>query len=113
MEAVAVSVVVMSPSSRLSSTPVTVTVCAVFQLLVVNVSDEALRECSVLSAPVMETVTSAVGLSSRTTVNVEVEPASVVRRLPEPSVVPVWAMVMPELSLSDVLSVVVAVSVPA
>ena len=44
---------------------------------------------------------------------VDVEPASVVRRLPEPSVVPVWAMVMPAASLSDVLSVVVAVSVPA
>ena len=47
------------------------------------------------------------------TVKGEVEPASVVRRLPEPSVVPVWAMVMPAVSLSDVLSVVVAVSVPA
>ena len=113
LDAVAVSVVVMSPSSRLSSTPVTVMVCAVFQLLSVNVSAEALRECSVLSAPVMETVTSAVGLLSRTTVNVEVEPASVVSRLPSPSVVPVWAMVMPELSLSDVLRVVVAVSLPA
>ena len=78
-----------------------------------KVSDEELRECSVLSAPVMETVTSAVGLASRTTVKVEVEPASVVSRLPEPSVVPVWAMVMPAVSLSDVLRVVVAVSVPA
>ena len=45
--------------------------------------------------------------------NVEVDPASVVRRFPEPSVVPVWAMVMPAASLSDVLRVVVAVSVPA
>ena len=78
-----------------------------------NVSDEVLRECSVLSAPVMETVTLAVGFASRTTVKVEVEPASVVRRLPEPSVVPVLAMVMPALSLSDVLRVVVAVSLPA
>ena len=106
LDAVAVRVVVMSPSSRLSSTPVTVTVWAVSQLLVVNVSDEALRECSVLSAPVMETVTSAVGLASRTTVNVEVEPASVVRRLPEPSVVPVWAMEMPAVSLSVFFRVV-------
>ena len=71
-----------------------------------NVSDEALRECSVLSAPVMETVTSAVGLASRTTVNVEVEPASVVRRLPEPSVVPVWAIEMPAVSLSVFFRVV-------
>ena len=54
-------VVVISPSRRFSSTPVTVTVWAVFQLLVVNVSDEELRECSVLSAPERVTVTSAVG----------------------------------------------------
>ena len=106
LEAVAVSVVVISPSMRLSSTPVTVTVWAVFQLLVVKVSDEELRECSLLSVPVMETVTSAVGLASRTTVKVEVEPASVVSRLPSPSVVPVLAMVIPALSLSTVLTVV-------
>ena len=37
---------------------------------------------------------------------VDVEPASVVRRLPEPSVVPVWAMVMPAVSLSAFLTVV-------
>jgi len=60
----------------------------------------------------METVTS-VGAASRTTVNVDVEPASVVRRLPEPSVVPVWAMVTPLVSLSVFLTVVVSVSVPA
>ncbi len=45
-----------------------------------------LREFSVASSPVMETVTSAVGAASRTTVNVEEPPASVVRRFPEPSV---------------------------
>ena len=78
-----------------------------------KVSDELLSECSVLSAPVRVTVTSAVGLASRTTVNVEEPPASVVSRLPEPSVVPVWAMVMPAVSLSVVLTVVVAVSLPA
>ena len=113
LEAVAVRVVVMSPSMRLSSTPVTVMVWGVFQFELVNVSDEALRDCSVLSAPERLTVTSAVGLASRTTVNVEEEPASVVSRLPEPSVVPVLAMVMPALSLSVFLTVVVAVSVPA
>ena len=48
-----------------------------------------LSEPSVVSLPVIETVTSADGAASRTTVNVDVEPASVVRRLPEPSVVPV------------------------
>ena len=51
----------MSPSLRLSSAQVTVTVWAVSQLLVVNVSDEELRECSVPSAPERVTVTSAVG----------------------------------------------------
>ena len=72
-----------------------VTVWAVFQLPALKVSVlvplrvEPLREFSVASSPVMETVTSAVGAASRTTVNVVVLPASVVRRLPEPSVVPV------------------------
>ena len=79
----------ISPSRRVSSTPVTVMVWAVFQLAAVKVSVLVLREFSVASSPVMETVTSAVGAASRTTVNVDVEPASVVRRLPEPSVVPV------------------------
>ena len=58
--------------------------------------------------PVMETVTLSVGLASRTTVNEAVEPASVVT-----SGVLAWAMVMPAMSSSDVLSVAVAVSVPA
>ena len=66
-----------------------------------------------LSVPVRVTVTLAVGWASRTTVNVEEPPASVVSRLPEPSVVPVLAMVMPAVSLSVFLTVVVAVSVPA
>ena len=79
----------------------TVTVWGVFQLPSVKVSVldplsvEPLREFSVASSPVMATVTSAVGWASRTTVNVEVSPASVVRRLPDPSVAPVWAIVMP------------------
>ena len=51
----------MSPSTVASLAPVTVTVWAVFQLSDVNVSDEELRECSVLSAPERVTVTSAVG----------------------------------------------------
>ena len=66
----------------------TVTVCGVFQLPVVNVSVSELRLPSRVARPVMLTVTSAFGAESRTTVNVEEPPASVVRRL-EPSVVPV------------------------
>ena len=45
--------------------------------------------------------------------NVEELPASVVRRLPAPSSVPVWVMVMPLVSSSVFLTVVVSVSVPA
>ena len=44
--------------------------------------------------------------------NVEEDPASVVRRS-DPEVEPVWAMVMPLVSSSVFLTVVVAVSVPA
>ena len=49
----------------------------------------------------------------RTTVKVDVPPASVVRRFPAPSLVPVWAMVTPLVSLSVFLTVVVSDSVPA
>ena len=41
--------------------------------------------------------------------NVEEPPASVVRRLPEPSVVPVWIMEMPLVSSSTSVTVVVTV----
>ncbi|MDB4625460.1 hypothetical protein OAD91_01710, partial [Synechococcus sp. AH-551-E19] len=51
--------------------------------------------------------TSAVGAASRTTVNVDVEPASVVRRFPEPSVVPVWTMVTPFSSTSATVELLV------
>ena len=112
LEAVAVRVVVISPSRRVSSTPVTVTVWGVFQLAVVKVRVSVLKEFSVVSSPVMVTVTLAVGCASRTTVNVEELPASVVRRS-DPEVDPVWAMVMPLVSSSVFLTVVVAVSVPA
>ena len=87
-------------------------VWAVFQLAVVKVSVSVLREFSVASLPVMETVTSAVGSASRTTVNVEVPPASVVSKS-APSVVPVWVIVTPLVSLSVFLTVVVSDSVPA
>ena len=61
LEAVAVSVVVISPSTRVSSMPVTVTVWGVFQLAVVKVRVSVSREFSVVSSPEMETVTLAVG----------------------------------------------------
>ena len=76
LDAVAVRVVVISPSTRLSSTPVTVMVWGVSQLAVVKVSDEALSSCSVLSSPEMATVTVSVGWASRTTVNEAVVPVS-------------------------------------
>ena len=101
------SVVVVSPSVVLSSTPVTVMVWGVFQLAAVKVSDEELSKTSEASSPVMVMMTFASGSLSRTTLNEDVDPPSVTRRLPPPSVVPVLAMVMPELSLSVVLSVVV------
>ena len=41
------------------------------------------------------------------------EPASVVRRFPEPSVVPVWAIVTPFVSSSVFLTMTLADSVPA
>ena len=82
-------VVVMSPSTMESSTPVTVTVWAVSQSVVVKVRVSVLREFSVASSPVIETVTVSVGAVLRATVKVEELPAPEVRRLPEPSVVPV------------------------
>ena len=85
----------MSPSSRPSLTPVTVTVCAVFQFAAVKVSDagadRALGRVVRADSP---TVTSAVGCASSTTVNVAVPPASVV-------VSPlVGVTVIPDVSLS-------------
>ena len=61
LDAVAVRVVVMLPSVALSSTPVTVMVWGVSQLVAVKVSDEELSENSVASFPVMLTTTSSVG----------------------------------------------------
>ena len=57
----AVRVVVISPSTRVSSTPVTVTVWGVFQLAVVKERVSVSREFSDVSSPEMETVTVSVG----------------------------------------------------
>ena len=64
-------------------------VWAVFQLVLLKVSESVLNEFSVASFPVIETVTFAVGSLLRTTVKVEESPASVVSRFPESSVDPV------------------------
>ena len=85
------------PSMMLSSTPVTVTVCAVFQLALVKV-----RELVTVASPVSELVivntTSEVGRPDRTTVKVSVVPVSAT--LVDP---PVSAMVNPATSLSVVV----------
>ena len=70
-----VIVVSTVPSTRKSSTPVTVTVCAVSQLLVVKVS-ELVTLTSVSSSVEMSRTTSVSGCASRTTVNVSVLPDS-------------------------------------
>ena len=70
-----VIVVSTVPSIRKSSTPVTVTVCAVSQLLVVKVS-ELVTLTSVSSSVEMSRTTSVSGCASRTTVNVSVLPDS-------------------------------------
>src|SRR5437016_2846648 len=66
----------MSPSSRLSSTPVTVTVCGVFQLADVKVSEAGATVPSVVSSELSPIVTGAVGWLVSLTANVAVAPAS-------------------------------------
>ena len=75
-------------------TPVTVTVCAVFQFALVKVRLAGATAPSVASLELSAMVTSAVGCVVSTTVNVAVPSASVVVR-PE-----VGVTVMPEASLS-------------
>ena len=94
------------PSSRTSSTPVTVTVCAMFQLAVVNVRLGELTVPSVGSLELSPMVTSAVGWLVSTTVNVAVPPASVVVR-PE-----VGVTVMPAASLSVLVTATSAALIP-
>ena len=60
----------------LSLTPVTVTVCGVFQLALVNVKVDGAAVASLVSADETEKTTSNVGCTSRTTVKVSVEPFS-------------------------------------
>ena len=65
----------MSPSSRASLTPVTVTVCATFQLTVVKVRLDGLTVPSVVSSELRPIVTSAVGCVRSLTAKVVVPPA--------------------------------------
>ena len=65
----------MVPSTMSSSTPVTVTVCAVSQFIGVNVSVPVV-DISLVSFGVTVMTTSDVGWASRTTVNVSVLPDS-------------------------------------
>ena len=64
------------PSTRSSSAPVTVTVCAVSQFADVKVSEEV-TVASPVSDEIMERTTSDNGSALSTTVNVSVPPASV------------------------------------
>ena len=85
----------MSPSSWKSLTPVTVTVCGVFQFALVKVRLAGLdRRPRAVLLELSPIVTSAVGCEFRTTVNVAVPPASVVVS-PD-----VGVTVMPAVSLS-------------
>ena len=89
------------PSTRLSSTPVTVTVCGVSQLAFVNV-----RVLVTVASPVsledIAKTTSDDGWALRTTVNVSVVPVSAT--LVDP---PLSAMVNPATSSSVVVAVTV------
>ena len=71
-----VTAVVCDPSATESSTPVTVTVWALFQLPLVKVRVEADTVASPVSADVTDKTTSDAGWVSSTAVNVPVEPAS-------------------------------------
>ena len=66
---------VIAPSMMLSSTPVTVTVCAEFQFAAVKVS-ELVTVASPVSPEVIDSTTSEFGCAFRTTVKVSVVPDS-------------------------------------
>ena len=99
-----VTVAAWVPSMSVSLTPVTVTVWAVDQLALVNVSCEALTVASVVSDDVTLTTTFVVGALLSTTVNVSVLPTTVAVATVEASVTaiepPVSTTVRPALSSS-------------
>src|SRR5207249_12265951 len=99
LTAAAVAIVyAIVPSTAASSTPVTVTVCGVFQSDAVNLIEAGDTVPSVRSELDNGMVTSAVGCVSSTTVNVALPPASVVAR---PAV---GLTVMPATSLSRLMT---------
>ena len=71
-----VTAVVWVPSTALSSMPVAVTVCAVFQLLDVNVNWAGDTVASPVSAETTDRTTFEDGWAFNTTVNESVDPAS-------------------------------------
>ena len=85
------------PSTRSSSTPVTVIVWAVSQFAAVNVRVEFDTVASPVSAEATDKTTSVVGWASKTTVMRSVDPPSVT--LDDPSV---WVIVNPAVSSSAV-----------
>ena len=87
-----------SPSSRSSSTPVTVTVWVSSQLAVVNVNVNGETIASPMSDAETSNTTSPVGSESNTTVNVAAEPASATDAV-------VSDNVNPEVSSSTVVTV--------
>ncbi len=91
------------PSTIASSTPVTSTVCGVFQFDAVNVTDAGATVPSVVSSELSGIVTFAVGSVFRTTVKVAVPPASVVSPL-------MVETVIPAISLSVRLAVALSVT---
>jgi len=99
-------VYVTSPSTTPSFTPVTDTVCGVFQFAVVNVTLAGETVPSLVSLDVKPIVTSAVGWLVRTIVNVSVPPPSVVVR---PLV---GSTVIPAVSLSEIWTVTAKMEIP-
>ncbi len=95
-----VTAVVWPPSTRASSIPVTVTVCAVSQLALVKVKVEADTVVSPVSAEVMDKTTSDDGWAPKTAVNVAVVPDSL-------TVAVVVDRVNAATSLSEVVTVTV------
>ncbi len=82
----------MAPSIRGSSTPVTVTVCGVSQLLALKLRLAGVTLPSVLSLLEVATVTVPVGWLDSLTVKVAVPPASVVWALMAPSTRPALSL---------------------
>ncbi len=102
-----VTAVVWPPSTRASSIPVTVTVCAVSQFPLVKVKVEADTVVSPVSAEVMDKTTSDDGWASSTAVNVAVVPDSLTVIVSKILLAVVVDRVNAGVSLSEVVTVTV------